>query len=1352
MKSLTASIIIIFIVLHSGQEMTSGQDKTVFDQVHIGWRGAFAQGFIQDKDGFFWIGTQGALYKWNGIGLTRYSPVNSDLADATITAILEDQDEMIWIGTMNGLSKYDKNTDRFTSYKHDPADPTTLSHNTIGSVVQPQTLAEDSSGVLWIGTQHGLNRYDKETDTFASYLYDADKDTSISHNTVSAMYEDSSKVFWIGTQGGLNRFDRETGAFTRYLHDPDDPTSISGDRVTTMLEDREGMFWIGIEGGGLNKFERETGMFTRYQHNPENPHSIISNNVNVIVEAVDGNLWLSHYPTVAGVSIFNKATGAFTNIRSNPKDPLSLSENHINDIYQDKQGGIWAIAQTGTVNRYDPNISKIMTLRHDPDDPNTLSSSNVYPLFEDRNGTMWAGMKEEFGLNEYVRETKSFSRHHVAQVYSIYEGSAGDFWVGTVHGKLHQYDRTTRRIVNTYDVSTSFVPAIIEDPADHDLLWVATHKDGLVKVHKASGKMTHYRHNPEDPDSIGVSSVWSIDPENEDIFWLGTYGGGINRFDKIHETFTRYIHDDHDPHSISNNIGANMAMTASGEIWIITQGGGLNRFDKETGHFERYSLQEGNFPANNLSSILEDHAGQLWITSNELGIIKFNPKSKTYKIYSESDGVQGGAFWFVGKAKSRTGELWFGGSEGLNVVQPEQMKVNPLKPPVFLTSLTQGGEPLEIGKAPERLEEIRLHWREPFFEFEFAALNYISAGANQYAYMLEGRDRDWYYSGTNPSGRYTGLEGGEYRLKFKGSNNDGVWNEVGIALKVVVEPPFWETWWFYGAISLFSIAVIQFVIYYMLKLNSEVTERKKAEGELREHRDQLEETVKTRTAELQRAKETAETSNRAKSIFLANMSHELRTPLNAILGFARIMIRSRTLASEHQENAGIISRSGEHLLMLINQVLDLSKIEAGRITLNEKNVDLYRFLDDLEDMFHLKADDKRLQLLVEWEARIPRHVRTDEVKLRQVLINLLNNAIKFTEEGSVQLRMRNEELGMKNIEHNSSFLILNFSVADTGPGIAPEEMDKLFEAFAQTTSGRQAQEGTGLGLPISRKFVQLMGGDMHVESKVGRGATFMFDIKVTVMDETAIETVTPIQRVIALEPGQPRYRLLIVDDKWTNRHLLIKLLNPFGFELREATNGQEAIDIWEEWKPHLIWMDMRMPVLDGYEATKRIKNGEVLSDVEGMKNEGGDRETVIVALTASALEEERAAILATGCDDYLRKPYRDADIFACLHRHLGLRFVYEEEKKSTSDPLTSSGHRNRQATIEKTLTPEALAALPIEWVVRLEQGTRIVDLELLDSVIEQIRERDAFLADALTYLVEDYEYGKILTVIQEVRD
>jgi len=399
--------------------------------------------------------------------------------------------------------------------------------------------------------------------------------------------------------------------------------------------------------------------------------------------------------------------------------------------------------------------------------------------------------------------------------------------------------------------------------------------------------------------------------------------------------------------------------------------------------------------------------------------------------------------------------------------------------------------------------------------------------------------------------------------------------------------------------------------------------------------------------QLKRSKEAADAANQAKSAFIANMSHELRSPLNAILGFTQIMTRSQTLPKEHQESVSIINRSGEHLLTLINNVLDLSKIEAGRVTLNPKNFDLHRLLDDIHDMFQLKAADKGLHLSLEPAPNLPRYIRTDEVKLRQILINLINNALKFTQQGGICVRSQS----MNNSK-------IAFEVEDTGPGIAPEDLKTLFEAFSQTESGKQSQEGTGLGLSISRQFVQVMGGEMHVSSTLGKGTIFTFEIAYEEVEVTEIENQQVNQRrIIGLEPDQPRYRILIVDDKSINRQLLVKLLNPLGFELNEASNGKEAVEMCEQWQPHLIWMDMRMPVMNGFEATQKIK-----ATTAGQA-------TAIIALTASVLEEERAVVVSAGCDDFLRKPFREDDIFKMMEQHLGVRYVYEDLTQSQQENL-----------------------------------------------------------------------------------
>ncbi len=485
--------------------------------------------------------------------------------------------------------------------------------------------------------------------------------------------------------------------------------------------------------------------------------------------------------------------------------------------------------------------------------------------------------------------------------------------------------------------------------------------------------------------------------------------------------------------------------------------------------------------------------------------------------------------------------------------------------------------------------------------------------------------------------------------------------------------------------------------------------------ELRTHRNHLEDLVKERTSELIEAKEQAEKANRAKSVFLANMSHELRTPLNAVLGFSQVMKNAADVTAEQKENLDIITRSGEHLLNLINNVLNISRIESGQVELEESHFDLTQLIQEIKSLMYVRANEKGLEFTLEQSLDLPRYVAVDGGKLRQVLINLIGNAIKYTSQGGVLLRTRVAQ------QETAGQVGVGFEVEDTGPGIRQEDRECIFSPFMQLGEQPVVETGTGLGLTICKQYVELMGGTIGIGGEPGKGSVFHLEIPVAVLPPEAIPSAPRRGRVIGRAEGQPRYRLLIAEDHPENRLLLRKLLEPLGFDLQEAVNGQEAVALFEEWRPHLIWMDIRMPVMDGLEATRRIKATDA------------GAQTRIVALTAHALEEERREVLAAGCDDFIRKPYREVEILDALTKHLGVHFVYEEEMPQAADAL------EMDATV--------LAGLPDALINELRKALIRLDIDGVSRTIEEIRAHNSLLANALAAVAKDLQFGRILHLI-----
>jgi len=1289
--------------------MNAEQQQLIFAHLTVGngLSHTIANIMAQDPQGFIWIATVGGLNRFDGHEITvfKHQPDNpNSLSNDFIETMIVDRAGVLWIGTYNGLNKFDPRTETFTAYQHQPDNPHSIGFNFVTS------LCLDQTGLLWVGGPGELDQFDPQTETFVRYRHHPDDPTTIGPGEIFSIREDQQGILWLGHRsgGGLNWFDRRRQQFGRYQYNPDDPHSIGDDSIYALHIDRAGELWIGTENGGLNHFDRATQTFTRYQPEANHPDSLSHHFVRDILEDRAGRLWVT---TADGLNRLDRSSQTFSHYRHNPADPTSLSSNNTSRLFEDRNGSLWVTTFQG-VNYCAPKYQQFRHYRHEAHNPNSLDDGSVSVIYEDTANRLWVGTSK--GLNKVDRARRQVTRyqhdpHNPASlgacdfVNAILEDEAGQLWIGAVGGGLYYFDPQTEqfRLNEAYPVKphSSFILAISQD--QNGDIWVGDRNQGVYRFARGGQCLGHYDHHPDDPHSLSANTVRVIYVDRANRLWVGTETGGLNCFDRQTETFRHERHDSHDPGSISSDWVRTILEDQAGNLWVGTQDG-LNRLDRKRGSFKRYGAQHG-MASTTVNGLLEAENGtELWLSTSK-GVLWFNPRTEIFQNYDRTDGVQL-EFSYNACYKSHSGELFFGGLEGLTAFHPEQIIDNDQIPPIVLTNFLLFNEPVPIGddsplqQAIWATQEMTLSDQDYNFAFEFAALNYVAPEKNRYKYKLEGFDQDWNsVDSRRRYAAYTNLPAGEYVFRVIGSNNHGYWNEAGVSIKINVTQPWWE------------------------KLRLE--------------------------------KEAAEAANRAKSAFLANMSHELRTPLNAILGFSQLTIGNKNNPADTQENLSIIIRSGEHLLTLINQVLSLSKIEAGRMTLNKTTFNLVHLLNDLADLFTLKATQKGLRLRVECNEDVPKLVRTDEVKLRQVLINLLSNAVKFTDKGRVTCQVSRIEDQAKNVTPDpatADTVKLRFEVSDTGPGIAPEEMDQLFEAFAQTETGQKVQEGTGLGLSISRRFVQLMGGDDIVvesppsipssggEVKGGPGARFAFHIPVGVVEETSAGTDRSQRQkqVVGLAPGQPCYRLLIVDDDPINRKLLRKLLTnigspELGFELREAENGQQAIDMWETFAPHLIWMDLRMPVMDGYQATNIIQARQTKSQKLKAK---------IIALTASSYEEDRAEVLAIGCDDFLRKPFLQADIFAVLEQHLGVQFVYEQRPEEPAAPT---------AVLDDPELAAGLSAVPNQLRARLEQAALSGKMDEVETAIDQIHAHQPALAAQLAQLADAFDYMQIVAILRK---
>ncbi len=1326
---------------------STADDELRFKRISLedGLSQSVVRAIMQDRHGFMWFATEEGLNKYDGYTFTVFKHDPNDpltLSNNVIYSLAEDNVGALWVGTEHGLNRLDPITETFTRYQHDPENPNSLSGNFIWSVYV------DRHGTLWVGTSDGLNRFDSQTETFTVYQHNPNNSHSLSNDLITTIAEDAQGQLWLGTDDGLNCFDSDTEQFTRYYYDSKNLLGLSDDVINAITLGHDGILWIGTFNGGLNKFDPDTETFTSYQHDHDKPSSISDNLVWSVYEDRQGIIWAGTLG--GGLNRFDPDTETFMVYQHNPTKPYSLGNNIVYSIYQDAGGVSWIGTEDG-LSLW--SLKKFTTYQHDNNDPHSLSNNLVMPIFEDHEGFIWLGTYKG-GLNRFDPNTKNFTvyRHDPNNltslssnaVWSIYEDSHQVLWIGTDNG-LSRFDRDTETFFtyhpNRYDpssLSNNFVFALTEDA--HGQLWVGTDY-GLSRFNRDTETFTTYYHDSTQPlpfemEEQGVRSgslsdniINTIVSSHDGGLWIGTGLGGLNHFEFESETFTIYRHDPNNPDSLSNDLIWTVYEDDKGILWIGTDGG-LNKLDSD-GKFKHYRVQHG-LPSDAVLGILADESSNLWL-STTAGLSKFDPVRETFRNYDVSDGLQSNQFNRSAYHKTKKGNMYFGGLRGVSMFHPDHVKDNPYNPPIVLTKFRLFNMPQKVGSERGLMQKpiwdtdsMTLSYQDYIVSFEFSALSYAVPDKNRYRYMLENYETEWNeVDSKRRFATYTSLPAGNYTFRVRGANNDGIFSHDEVALSITVTPPWWETALFRWSMILLSVMAI--FTAYQWRTRQIIAQNRKLSVLVNEKTKDLTKAnleLVGAKVEAETAKNKAEVASHAKSVFLANMSHELRTPLNGILGYAQILKRQSTITENQRHGLNIIEQSGDHLLNLINEVLDLAKIESGKLELYETDFHFPNFLQNIVEIIRIKAETQNIYFryeLMNDNDPLPVGVHGDEKYLRQILINLLGNAVKFTDEGGVTFKVGYlNKLEAYSTEHRR----IMFRIEDTGAGIAPEDLDSIFKPFHQVGDKEHKIKGTGLGLAISQNLIHLMGGEFQVESTLGEGSTFWFDIMLPPAHDVVQSSALSKKEIIGFK-GDIK-TILVVDDKWENRAFLMELLSTVGFNVITAQDGYEGLAKAEAHQPDIIITDFVMPRLDGVEMTRRIRESALLCD------------TIVFITSASVFAKDRQKSKIAGGNAFIPKPIKVNVLFDLLHQHSNIEWVYQQ----------TEGHEDTTESHD----PSSIILPSSDILTKLLEFGMIGDVESILDEARRIADMDKQLTPFSTQiqkLAKGFQVNRICSLLEE---
>jgi len=815
MNKKTVIAVLVLLTISSSIQSSSGQ-YIRFEKLFPDIQGETILGIssiLQDREDYMWFGTGRGLLKYDGYTFTSFPLVPSKKdspAPVSVYPIFEDREGYLWIGTQgDGLFRISEKSDHLTQYLHDPDNPQSLSDNVV------LAIAEDRKGDLWIGTRYGgLNRLSRTAGTFSRI----DLGTEI--ETAWDLFVDSAGFVWVGTdKKGLFRVNAETLEADNFRHDPQDETSVGSDRIWAILEDREGTVWIGTNKGGLHRHIPENGAFERFEKNSSATIDLTDFNISALYEDDRGKIWIG--TGGGGINIFDKDTGDFVTYRNDGQDRDSLGDNLITSLFQDQTGIMWIGTERGGINKTLNNQVNFLHYKRNPWNPMSLIHNDVRAILEDRKRTLWVGTAEGLcrisprgdSITSYIHDPENPESLVMNRITCVQEDSRGRIWLATAGGGLDMLNPESSKFIHyRHDKSDSNslahnqVSAIRFDMKNPDTLWIGTNQ-GLDRLALESGRFTHFQHDPSDPQSLQGSLIQTIFEDREGYLWLGIRGSGLDRMDKTTGVCTHYQYNTRTSTAAGLNSNTIMAIAEDreGSLWFGTLAG-FSRYDKKTEEWKNFAPKDG-LPGNMVFGILEDQAGHLWLSTNQ-GISRFDPTRETFTPYFNHNGLQGGAFNPGSFFKAANGRMYFGGVNGYNSFDPEEIEPDRTPSSVVWIGLYKNNQRAELGHPLSSLEKLELAYKYSFLTFEFALLHYANPAMNQFAYMLEGRDREWNYLGPNNAVSFSNLKTGEYKLHVKAANPDGVWNEEELSIGLRIIPPFWETGWFIFVLVLGFSAII----------------------------------------------------------------------------------------------------------------------------------------------------------------------------------------------------------------------------------------------------------------------------------------------------------------------------------------------------------------------------------------------------------------------------------------------------------------------------------------------------------------------------------------------------------------